>query len=129
VLFGRRCVAPILLQLAQKYPRLELVLSFSDHVTNLAEHGYDFAIRTGTIENRADIVIRRVARQRMVVCAAPSYLEAHGRPECVEDLGRHQAIVYNRSGPVRPWQGPACDAAARSACPVAAMVEGPADAL
>src|SRR4030081_3037735 len=30
VLFGRRCVAPILLKLAGQYPKLELKLSFSD---------------------------------------------------------------------------------------------------
>jgi DNA-binding transcriptional LysR family regulator len=106
VLFGRRCVAPILLQLAQQYPRLELALSFSDNVTNLAEDGYDLAIRTGTIEDRAGVIVRRVARQQMVVCAAPSYLNAHGWPECIEDLGRHQTIIYSRSGPVRPWLFP-----------------------
>jgi DNA-binding transcriptional LysR family regulator len=109
VLFGRRCVAPILLELARQHPRLELALSFSDHVTNLAEDGYDLAIRTGTIEDRAGVVARRVARQRMIVCAAPSYLEAHGRPERIEDLGRHQTVVYNRSGPVRPWLFPRDD--------------------
>jgi len=106
VLFGRRCVAPILLQLAQNFPRLELALSFSDHVTNLAEDGYDLAIRTGTIDDKAGVIVRRVATQQMVVCAAPCYLDAHGRPECIEDLGRHHAIIYSRSGSARPWLFP-----------------------
>jgi DNA-binding transcriptional LysR family regulator len=106
VLFGRRCVAPVLLQLARKHTQLELVLSFNDRLTNLAEDGYDIAIRTGHIEDRAGVVMRRVARQSMVVCAAPAYLEAHGRPGNIEDLGKHQTIVYNRSGPVRPWLFP-----------------------
>ncbi|TIY06350.1 MAG: LysR family transcriptional regulator, partial [Mesorhizobium sp.] len=34
--FGRRCVAPILLELAQRYPALELDLSFSDPIADLA---------------------------------------------------------------------------------------------
>ena len=106
VLFGRRCVAPILLQLAQNFPRLELALSFSDHVTNLAEDGYDLAIRTGTIDDKAGVIVRRVATQQMIVCAAPRYLDAHGRPECIEDLGRHHAIIYSRSGSARPWLFP-----------------------
>src|SRR5688572_28093143 len=84
VLFGRRCVAPILLQLAREYPRLELALSFSDHLANLAEDGYDLAIRTGSVENRAGVIVRRVASQQMLVCAAPAYLEAHGWPESIE---------------------------------------------
>ena len=109
VLFGRRCVAPILLQLAREYPKLELALSFSDHVTNLAEDGYDLAIRSGSIGEAAGVITRRVARQQMVVCAAPSYLDAHGRPDCIEALSRHHAIVYSRSGPLRPWLFPGED--------------------
>jgi DNA-binding transcriptional LysR family regulator len=42
----------------------------------------------------------------MIVCASPSYLERNGEPLSVEDLGRHQAIVYRRSGPVAPWLFP-----------------------
>jgi DNA-binding transcriptional LysR family regulator len=104
--FGRRCVAPILLELAQEYPTLELDLSFSDRFADLAEDDYDLAIRTGDLEDRAGIISRRVARQRMVVCAAPSHLEEYGCPTQIEDLGRHQAIVYRRSGRVRPWLFP-----------------------
>lgn len=106
VLFGRRCVAPILLKLAQQYPALELDLSFSDRVADLAEDGYDLAIRTGGLEDKAGVIARRVARQRMVVCASPAYLKKHGRPRQIADLGRHHAIVYRRSGPVPPWLFP-----------------------
>lgn len=49
-LLGRRCVAPILMEFARKYPRLELELSFGDRIVDLAEDGYDLAIRTGTLE-------------------------------------------------------------------------------
>lgn len=104
--FGRRCVAPVLLQLARKYPELELDLSFSDRFADLAEDGYDLAIRTGDLEDKAGVIARRLARQHMIVCAAPSYLRKHGRPRRLEDLGKHQAIIYRRSGRVRPWLFP-----------------------
>lgn len=104
--FGRRCVAPILLELAQQYPALELDLSFSDRFADLADDDYHLAIRTGDLEDRVGIISRRIARQRMVVCAAPSYLEEHSCPIGIEDLTRHQAIVYRRSGRVRPWLFP-----------------------
>ncbi|PTQ12088.1 LysR family transcriptional regulator [Sphingomonas oleivorans] len=105
-LFGRHCVAPVLLELARQYPRLELDLSFGDRIAELAEDGYDLAIRTGNLADRAGVIARRVARQRMVVCASPSYLEEHGRPRRIEDLGSHQAIVYRRLRPVSPWLFP-----------------------
>jgi DNA-binding transcriptional LysR family regulator len=99
-------VTPILLELAQHYPTLELDLSFSDRIIDLAEDGYDLAIRTGQLENKTGVIARRVARQRMIVCASPSYLKSHGRPEQLEDLASHQVIIYHRSGPVPPWLFP-----------------------
>lgn len=104
--FGRRCVTPILLEFAQQYPELELELSFNDRIADLAEDGYDLAIRTGNLEDKAGLIARRIARQRMIVCASPSYLDMHGQPRQIEDLSQHHAVVYRRSGPVPPWLFP-----------------------
>ncbi|MEO5758928.1 MAG: LysR family transcriptional regulator, partial [Mesorhizobium sp.] len=105
--FGRRCVTPVLLDLARQHPSLELDLSLSDRFTDLAEGDYDLAIRTGALEDKAGVIARRVARQRMVVCASPSYLAQHGEPRRIEDLGGHQTIIYRRAGRfVGPWLFP-----------------------
>ncbi|BAB53322.1 LysR family transcriptional regulator [Mesorhizobium japonicum] len=102
--FGRHCVTPVLLKLARHYPMLELDLSLSDRFADLAEDGFDLAIRTGDLEDKAGVIARRVARQGMVVCAAPAYLRRHGEPRRIEDLADHQAIVYRRLGQVvQPW--------------------------
>lgn len=120
--FGRRCVAPILLELAERYPALELDLSFSDPIADLAEDGCDLAIRTGILEDQAGVIARRIARQRMVVCASPSYLEMHGWPRQLGDLGSHQAIIYRRSGRVvQPWLFPRDDQAALEVMPVSRL--------
>src|SRR4051812_28215101 len=42
--FGRRCVVPVLMDLARRYPALELDLSLSDRFTDLADGDYDLAI-------------------------------------------------------------------------------------
>lgn len=104
--FGRHCAMPILLDLVRQFPALELELSFSDRLIDLAEDGYDLAIRTGTLQDRADTVARRVGRQRMIVCASPAYLDRHGEPHEIDDLRQHHAIVYRRSGPIAPWLFP-----------------------
>lgn len=121
VLFGRRCVAPILVKFAQQYPALELDLSLSDSIADLAEEGYDLAIRTGMLDDKAALAARRIARQRMMVCASPSYLEMHGRPLGIEDLGRHQAIIYSRSGRRGPWQFQRDDGPAVEVAPVSRL--------
>ncbi|MBZ9764532.1 LysR family transcriptional regulator [Mesorhizobium sp. CA8] len=102
--FGRHCVTPILIELARRYPTLELDLSLSDRFADLIEDGFDLAIRTGTLDDRAGIIARCVARQRMIVCASPFYIESFGRPLQPEDIASHQAIVYRRLGHVlQPW--------------------------
>lgn len=45
VLFGQRCVAPLLFRLSQRYPLLKLELHYSDRQVNLLEEGFDLAVR------------------------------------------------------------------------------------
>ncbi|MGX9575305.1 LysR family transcriptional regulator [Mesorhizobium sp. f-mel] len=128
--FGRRCVAPILLELAQRYPALELDLSFSDPIADLAEDGCDLAIRTGNLEGQAGVIARRIARQRMVVCASPSYLDMHGWPRQLGDLGSHQAIIYRRLGRVvQPWLFPRNGQPALEVMPVSRLRLDDLDAI
>jgi DNA-binding transcriptional LysR family regulator len=104
--FGRRCVTPVLIALAQRHPKLELDLFYSDRLIDLTEGEHDLAIRAGALEDSADLTARRVAQQRMAVCAAPAYLKRHGRPKRIEDLAAHEAIIYRRSARISPWRFP-----------------------
>lgn len=105
-MLGRHCIAPLLMKLARKHPQLELDLSFGDPIANIVEAGYDLAIRTGDLDDQSGLIARRIARQRMVVCGARSYLRANGKPKSIDDLAAHQAIIYRRSGRIRPWLFP-----------------------
>ncbi|NIJ21124.1 DNA-binding transcriptional LysR family regulator [Sphingomonas naasensis] len=111
--FGRHCASPILLRLLLAHPELELELSFSDQLLDLATGRFDLAVRTGTLEDRSDHMARRIARQRMVVCAAPRYLAENGAPESLADLGHHAALLYGRDGRIAPWMFPSSEGPAR----------------
>ncbi|MDB5766192.1 MAG: Transcriptional regulator, LysR family [Collimonas fungivorans] len=104
VLFGRHCVAPVLLALARRHPRLTIEISFSDRVEDLVEEKYDLAIRVGSPPDSATLVARRLATQDMSICAAPSYLAAHGKPANVAEMSRHVGIAYGRAGRLEPWR-------------------------
>ncbi|WP_333852537.1 LysR family transcriptional regulator [Leclercia sp.] len=104
VLFGRQCIAPLLIELTQEHPGLELEMSFSDRVVDLVEEGFDMAVRNGTLSDSAVLVARRLGEHRMVLCAAPDYLLKKGQPETLADLHQHTAINYLRAGRVLPWQ-------------------------
>lgn len=104
--FGRLCVMPIFLQLARRFPALHLDLSLTDRISDLAEEGYDFAVRTGELADRTDHIARRLATQNMIVVASPAYLQASGAPSTISGIEAHKAILYRRSGIVAPWVFP-----------------------
>ncbi|MDQ0395566.1 LysR family transcriptional regulator [Labrys monachus] len=117
VLFGRRCVAPVLTRLAARHPKLELDLSFCDRPVDLIEDGFDLAIRNGAIGDGAGLMTRTVSLQRMTVCGSPAYLAGHGRPETLDDLPAHRGITYGRGGRVKAWQFPGGDGGLREVTP------------
>jgi DNA-binding transcriptional LysR family regulator len=104
VLFGRRCIAPLLVGLAERYPRLQLDVMFSDHRIDLIDSGVDLAVRSGELGDSAGLVARRLGRQCMMLCAAPSYLARHGTPATVAELARHASIAYLSGGRAVSWQ-------------------------
>ncbi|MFF6656534.1 LysR family transcriptional regulator [Pseudomonas aeruginosa] len=109
VIFGRRCVAPILTTLAREHPKLELDLRFSERLVDVIEDGFDLVIRNGPTANGPGLVTRRIALQRMTVCAAPSYLEKHGMPQTLMDIADHEAVTCGREGHIRSWLFPQDD--------------------
>jgi len=112
MLFGRRCVAPVLTRLATRHPKLELEMNFTDQVADLVEDRFDLAIRNGRPDGSAlagtslGLKMRRLALQRMTVCAAPDYLARHGTPLALDELRQYEAVVYGRNGTVKPWSFP-----------------------
>jgi DNA-binding transcriptional LysR family regulator len=96
VLFGRRCVAPVLVRLAQRYPALELTVSFTDRVVDLVDEGVDLVIRSGPLLDSSGIVARRLGVQEASLYAAPAYLTHYGEPLTIADLESHRAILYGR---------------------------------
>jgi DNA-binding transcriptional LysR family regulator len=101
--FGRRHVAPHAPAFLAQHPQLQLSLDLSDRVVDLAREGFDLGVRIGSALE-PDLVAVRLARNRRVVCAAPRYLEQHGVPRTLDDLGRHQCLVITPvAGQPRTW--------------------------
>lgn len=116
-LFGRYCVAPLLLEFVGRHPAVRLSLSLNDRVADLADEGFDFGIRTGVLPGTAGLIARRVASQRMMVCASPGYLSLHGHPEKLEELVNHDGVIYGHSRACARWLFPREGAAAIEIAP------------
>jgi LysR family transcriptional activator of dmlA len=90
--FGRNRVGPALSALAQRYPALEIELELLDRPVNLIDEGFHLDIRIGAI-SEPNVISRRIARNRRVLCAAPAYLARHGTPQKLAELASHRCIV------------------------------------
>ena len=102
--FGRRCVAPILLALARRHQGLSLEIDFTDRPVDLVDEGFDLAVRSGPIGDSGSLMARLLMRQRMMLVAAPGYLEGRGSPARLDDLAGHDCIVYRRQGRNERWR-------------------------
>lgn len=87
------------------YPDIDVVLVSSDKKTDLIAEGVDCLVRLGELQD-SSFISRRLDDIRMVTCAAPSYLQQHGRPETLADLGQHRAINFfsEHSRDVMEWK-------------------------
>ncbi len=84
VSFGSRQIAPMLSAFTRQHPQVTVELGLNDRFVNLAEEGWDLAIRIGSLSD-SSLIARRIAPCRTVVCAAPSYLVTHGTPRVVRN--------------------------------------------
>lgn len=93
VSFGRLCIAPLVPEFLARHPQLKLRLTLLDRVVDLAEEGYDLAIRVSS--RLADnLVARPIGRVDYLLCASPAYLARHGRPRRPADLAQHNCLYY-----------------------------------
>lgn len=105
VCYGKRFVLPRLARLREAHPELRFDVRLSDTYVDLLQQGIDLAVRIGALRDSA-LVARRVDTQNLLLCASPGYLARRGEPRRIEDLARHDAIVFRlpSTGRDRPWQ-------------------------
>jgi DNA-binding transcriptional LysR family regulator len=111
--FGVRYVAPLLGDYMKQQPRVAVDLSFNDRTVDIVEEGYDLAIRIGALAS-SSLSARRLASTRMIVCAAPAYWQAHGKPASPEELVSYDALHYVYSSTSDEWRFTGLDGESRN---------------
>ncbi len=99
-LLGRTVVAPLLPSFLARHTAVSVELLLIDRAVNLVEEDIHLAIRVGRLPDSA-LVARKLGDVRMIVCAAPSYIERRGAPSSPDELRRHDCLVFSdQPGPV-----------------------------
>lgn len=104
--FASAVLAPRLPEFLSAHPGLFLDLVTRDSTGNLVADGIDVALRFGAPEGDG-LIARKLLDARIVTCASPAYLEAHGRPKHPRDLERGHTCIHfydpRRRGPFE-WE-------------------------
>jgi len=103
VAFGKAQLLPILPRFLERYPELSLNLELTDRRLDLASEHVDVAIRFSEQVDDPDAIVRKLAPNRRVICAAPSYLERHGVPNTPKDLARHNCLSLTTVSSWNDW--------------------------
>lgn len=88
-----RFIAPAMAEFLSAYPEASIEMMTGERMVDLVEEGFDLAIRPVAPPESA-LIVRRLAGWRHVLVCAPAYLEAHPRPERLEDLPRHNCLRF-----------------------------------
>ncbi len=87
-----------------RYPQVTLDLSLTDHQTDAVGEGWDIVVRIGALPASGDMTVRKLCDLGLRLYASPGYLERHEPLTSVQDLWKHQALIFRAgSGQLRPW--------------------------
>ncbi|MCH8622587.1 LysR family transcriptional regulator [Undibacterium sp. TS12] len=93
VTFGSELLAPAMVDFLATYPEMRADLDLNDRLVDMVEDGFDAAIRIGKLED-SSLIARPLQAYRMMICAAPSYLQRKGIPRVPADLIAHECLDF-----------------------------------
>jgi DNA-binding transcriptional LysR family regulator len=102
VTFANSRLGPILREFFERYPDIQIDLNASNRVVDLAEEGFDVAIRIARTLP-PNVVARPLRHVRWHLCASPEYLEREGVPQHPANLSRHNCLTYPTAAQTPVW--------------------------
>ena len=92
--FGMAHLNAALAEFVHLHPKVELDVVLDDRTIDLAEGGYDLAVRIGSLPD-SSLIARRIAPVRKTIVGSPAYLDQAGRPGRLSDLAAHAILLYS----------------------------------
>jgi DNA-binding transcriptional LysR family regulator len=101
--FGQLHVVPALGEFLRRYPQIRVDMVLDDRLVDLLAGGFDVGIRIARMTD-SSVVSRRLAVNRVVVCASPAYLAANGIPRAPRELVGHACLNYSYLSSHTTWR-------------------------
>lgn len=92
-LIGRRYLQPVINDFQKRFPQVEVELRLDDRLVDIVSEGFDLAFRIGEPKD-SSLIARKIARNRLLLLAAPEFIETYGLPHTLNDLAQLPAASY-----------------------------------
>lgn len=96
--FGIRHILPKLSEFMQLNPKLRIDFQLAERFPKLEKEGIDILFGV-SVEGDEQLVRKRVATTKYVLCASPGYLKKYGTPQKPTDLSSHKYITHSMRKP------------------------------
>ena len=103
VAFGRIHVVPVVTDLIDRHPALDVRMMLIDRNVRIIEEGIDIAVRIGSLADSALKAVQ-IGAVRQVIVASPAYLARHGTPTDPGHLAHHRLIASTGPRGSSEWQ-------------------------
>lgn len=91
---GRRVMGPMLMELAEEYPALNIVMKMEDRLVDIQRETVDLAIRLGRLGD-TDGIGRKIGALETLLFASPAYLQKMGQPSHPNDLRKLKFVQHH----------------------------------
>lgn len=90
---GRNHISPILDQLKEAHPKLDVWLELVDRRVDLLAEGIDIDVRMGEV-NEPHLIAHPVMSNIRMLVASPEYIKKHSEPKTLQELTQHECLLY-----------------------------------
>lgn len=101
--YGRLHLAPLMAEFLERYPEINLQLSFVDREVDLITERLDAVFLLGRLP-APGLVARLLRQSPRLLCASPRYLAQAGAPSTPEELRAHNCLVCTEDGGGARWR-------------------------
>lgn len=109
VAFGKSQILPILSDFYKIHPKITISLDFNDRPIDLSEQPIDVAIQFAEQIEDQSLIGRKLAVNRRIICAAPSYIEKKGHISSPKDLLQHNILRLSTVTRWNDWVSEICE--------------------
>jgi DNA-binding transcriptional LysR family regulator len=99
-------LAPLLPEFLAQYPQMTVEIAVDDTHSDLVSGRFDAGIQIGERIEKDMVAARLFGPADVILAASPAYVERHGQPERLSDLGDHNCVRVRSlwDGSIHPWE-------------------------